>query len=94
MTKAQIAERVRERAVGLSAKEAVDAVDCVFGALKEAAERGQVVKIAGFGHFVVRDKKARAGRNPQTGQEIAISARRVLRFKPSQLLKSALNGGS
>ena len=48
--------------------------------------------ISGFGNFVVRDKNARAGRNPQTGQEITISARRVLTFKPSQVLKNALNG--
>ena len=66
-------------------------VETVFDTIKETLERGEKIKISGFGNFVVRDKNARAGRNPQTGQEITISARRVLTFKPSQVLKNALN---
>ena len=58
---------------------------------KTSLERGEKIKISGFGNFVVRDKNARAGRNSQTGQEITISARRVLTFKPSQVLKNVLN---
>ena len=61
--------------------------------MKETLERGDKIKISGFGNFQVRQKKARVGRNPQTGKEIEISARRVLTFRPSQVLKSALNAG-
>ena len=57
----------------------------------ETLERGEKIKLSGFGNFVVREKKSRVGRNPQTGQEIEISARRVLTFRPSQVLKNALN---
>jgi len=94
MTKADIVERVYEKVGGFSKKEAADAVECVFDAIKESLEVGHKMKISGFGNFVVRAKKARIGRNPQTGDEITISARRVLTFKPSQVLKSVLNGGS
>ena len=94
MTKAEIVERVYEKVGGFSKKEAADAVECVFDVIKETLEEGHKMKISGFGNFVVRDKKARVGRNPQTGEEITISARRVLTFKPSQVLKSVLNGGS
>ena len=66
-------------------------VETVFDTIKETLERGEKIKISGFGNFVVRDKNARVGRNPQTGEEITISARRVLTFKPSQVLKTALN---
>ena len=61
--------------------------------MKETLERGDKVKVSGFGNFQVRHKKARIGRNPQTGKEIEISARRVLTFRPSQVLKAALNEG-
>src|SRR5512140_3995705 len=68
-----------------------DIIEVVFDALKETLERGDKIKISGFGNFQVRQKKARVGRNPQTGKEIEISARRVLTFRPSQVLKTALN---
>ena len=93
MTKADIIERVRERVGGFSKKEAAAVVELVFDTLKTKLEQGEKVKISGFGNFLVRDKKARMGRNPQTGKEIEISARRVLTFKPSQVLKSGLNAG-
>jgi integration host factor subunit alpha len=60
--------------------------------MKETLGRGEKIKISGFGNFVVRRKRERIGRNPQTGEEIKISARKVLTFKPSQVLKNALNG--
>ena len=92
MTKADIIENVYEKVGGFSKKEAADIVETVFDTIKETLEKGEKIKISGFGNFVIRDKNARIGRNPQTGQEITISARRVLTFKPSQVLKNALNG--
>ena len=92
MTKADIVETVYEKVGGFSKKEAADLVEVVFDSIKSTLERGEKIKISGFGNFVVRDKNARTGRNPQTGEEITISARRVLTFKPSQVLKSSLNG--
>jgi integration host factor subunit alpha len=93
VTKADIVERVFGKA-GFSKKEAGEAVETVFDAIKETLEQGGKLKLAGFGNFVVREKKARAGRNPQTGEKIEISARRVLTFQPSQMLKSALNAST
>lgn len=92
MTKADIIEGVYEK-VGFSKKESAEIVELVFDTVKETLERGDKIKISGFGNFQVRQKKARVGRNPQTGKEIEISARRVLTFRPSQVLKSALNAG-
>lgn len=91
MTKADIIETVYEKVGGFSKKEAAEIVETVFDTIKETLEKGEKIKISGFGNFVVRDKKERVGRNPQTGEEITISARRVLTFKPSQVLKNALN---
>ncbi len=92
MTKADIIESVYEK-VGFSKKDSAEIVELVFDTVKETLERGDKIKISGFGNFQVRHKKARIGRNPQTGKEIEISARRVLTFRPSQVLKSALNNG-
>jgi integration host factor subunit alpha len=64
----------------------------VFDIMKTTLEDGDKIKIAGFGNFVVKDKATRRGRNPQTGDEIEISSRRILTFKPSQVLKAAING--
>ena len=86
LTKADIVERVYKEA-GFSKKEAAELVDMVFNTIKETLARGEKVKISGFGNFSIRDKKTRVGRNPQTGQSMDISARRVLTFKPSQVLK-------
>ena len=91
MTKADIVEHVCERVGGFSKKEAADIVDEVFDTMKDVLETGDKIKVSGFGNFVVREKKPRPGRNPQTGQEIMIEARRVLTFKPSNVLKSALD---
>ena len=92
MTKAEIIENVYDKVGGFSKKEAAATVETVFNTIKETLEEGEKIKVSGFGNFVVRDKSARVGRNPQTGEEITISARRVLTFKPSQVLKNVLNG--
>ena len=91
MTKADIIEAVYEKLGTHSKKESADIVETVFETMKETLGGGEKIKISGFGNFIVRHKKARVGRNPQTGQEITISERRVLTFKPSQVLKTALN---
>ncbi|MEY3011412.1 MAG: hypothetical protein RIT45_147 [Pseudomonadota bacterium] len=91
MTKADIVESVYERLGGYSKREAAEIVELVFEILKETLESGEKVKISGFGNFVVREKKARMGRNPQTDAPIEITARKVLTFKPSQVLKAQLN---
>ena len=91
MTKADIVEKVYQK-IGFSKKEASELVELVFTSLKDVLTRGDKVKISGFGNFVVREKNERVGRNPQTGEQIKISARRVLTFRPSQVLKAMLNG--
>lgn len=91
MTKADIVEKVYQK-IGFSKKEASELVEMVFNQLKDVLCDGDKVKISGFGNFVVREKKERIGRNPQTGDQIKISARRVLTFRPSQVLKAILNG--
>jgi integration host factor subunit alpha len=90
MTKSEIIESVYEK-VGLSKKEANTIVELVFETIKSNLENGEKVKISRFGNFVVRQKRNRRGRNPQTGSEIEISARKVLTFKASPVLKKALN---
>ena len=91
MTKADIVQAVYSRLGGFSKKESADLVDLVFETMKETLGRGEKIKISGFGNFVLRDKRQRQGRNPQTGDPITITERRVLNFKASQLLKLALN---
>lgn len=86
MTKADIVERIYKEA-GFSKKEAAELVDLVFKVIKDTLAKGEKVKISGFGNFSIRDKATRVGRNPQTGTAMNISARRVLTFKPSQILK-------
>ena len=90
MTKAEIIARIYEK-VGFSKKEATDIVEVTFEIIKGCLERGEKVKISGFGNFVVNTKRPRKGRNPQTGNEIIIVGRRVLTFKASQILKKSLN---
>ena len=92
MTKGDIVERIYEK-VGFSKKEASDVVESIFEVMKSRLARGEKVKISGFGNFVVNEKRPRKGRNPQTGQEIIISGRRVLTFKGSQVLKKSMNPG-
>lgn len=93
MTKADIIESIFEK-VGFSKKDATDVVELLFEAIKDSLEKGDNVKISGFGNFMIRQKRARRGRNPQTGSDMTITARRVLTFKPSQILKDAVNTSS
>ncbi len=90
MTKADIVEQIYDQ-VGFSKKESAELVEKVFGAIKAPLAEGEKVKISGVGNFVVRGKTSRKGRNPQTGQEILLEARKVLTFKPSLVLKNLLN---
>ena len=90
MTKADLIENVY-LTTGFSKKESAEIVEMVFDLMKSTLEDGEKIKIAGFGNFVVKEKAARRGRNPQTGGEIEISARKILTFKPSQVLKAAIN---
>ncbi len=89
LTKAELAEMLFER-VGLNKREAKDIVDTFFEEIRDALTRGETVKLSGFGNFQVRDKPARPGRNPKTGEVIPIAARRVVTFHASQKLKSAV----
>lgn len=90
MTKIEIVEKVTER-VGFTKKETVELVETVFEIMKGTLENGETLKISGFGNFVVKSKKDRTGRNPQTGEAMTITARKILTFKPSNLLKTAIN---
>jgi integration host factor subunit alpha len=97
MTKAEIVQALYTKVGGFSRKESADLVDLVFEMIKETLGRGEKIKVSGFGNFVLRDKRQRPGRNPQTGEPIKITERRVLTFKASQILKQILNiqaGGS
>ena len=93
LTKAELIDSVYEK-VGFSKKEAADLVELVFETIKEELCKGGVIKISGFGKFRVRSKKSRMGRNPQTGQAMVISARKVLTFTPSRILRDGINGKS
>ena len=86
LTKAEMAERLFEE-VGLNKREAKEFVDAFFDSVRDALERGEQVKLSGFGNFDLRLKNQRPGRNPKTGEEIPISARRVVTFRPGQKLK-------
>ncbi len=90
MTKADIVDLVHER-TGFSKKEASEAVEMILEIIKEKLAVGEKIKISGFGNFNIRQKEIRKGRNPKTGEEMQISARRVLSFKPSQKLKEHVN---
>ena len=86
LTKADLAERLHEE-LGLNKREVKDIVELFFDEIRVALESGNQVKISGFGNFDLRDKNQRPGRNPKTGEEIPISARRVVTFRPGQKLK-------
>ncbi len=90
MTKADIIARIYEN-VGFSKKEATDVVEATFEIIKGHLEKGEKVKISGFGNFDISVKSPRKGRNPQTGDEVTIKGRQVLTFKPSQILKKTIN---
>ena len=87
LTKADIAEHLFTQ-LGMSKREAKDMVEAFFEEIRQALERGEQVKISGFGNFDLREKNQRPGRNPKTGEDIRISARRVVTFRPGQKLKA------
>ena len=92
LTKAELADLLFEK-VGLNKREAKDMVEAFFEEIRGALERGESVKLSGFGNFQLRDKPQRPGRNPKTGQEVPISPRRVLVFRASHALKHQINNG-
>ena len=87
LTKADMAEYLFEE-LGLNKREAKEMVEMFFEEIRQALEDGRQVKLSGFGNFDLREKKQRPGRNPKTGEEIPISARRVVTFRPGQKLKA------
>jgi integration host factor subunit alpha len=91
VTRAQLAETIYAQ-VGLSRNESADLLEAVLERISSALESGESVKISGFGTFSVRQKGRRIGRNPKTGVEVPILPRRVLVFRPSQVLKGTVNG--
>ncbi|MDX7950742.1 integration host factor subunit alpha [Lichenihabitans sp. Uapishka_5] len=91
VTRADLAEAVYQR-VGLSRSESAQLVEMVLSEMADALSRGEVVKLSSFGSFVVRSKGERVGRNPKTGVEVPITPRRVMVFKPSNILKGRVNG--
>ncbi len=90
ITRAQLSEAVYQE-VGLSRNESATLVESILDEITEALGRGEMVKISSFGSFQVRSKSERMGRNPRTGEEVAILARRVLVFRPSHVLKNIIN---
>ena len=87
LTKADMAEKLFDE-LGLNKREAKELVELLFDEIRESLEQDEQVKLSGFGNFDLRDKCERPGRNPKTGEEIPISARRVVTFKPGQKLKA------
>ncbi len=87
ITKADFAERLFEE-LGLNKREAKEMVELFFEEVKNSLETGEQVKLSGFGKFELRDKNSRPGRNPKTGEEIPITARRVVTFRSGQKLKA------
>ncbi len=93
LTKAEVAEHLFEK-VGLSKRDAKDIVEEFFEEIRETLESGEQVKLSGFGNFDLREKSERPGRNPKTGEDIPISARKVVTFRPGQKLKSRVEDGN
>jgi integration host factor subunit alpha len=91
LTRADLAECLR-KAVGLSFAESADLVEMVLDEILDTIVSGEDVKLSSFGSFVVRSKKERSGRNPKTGEAAKITARRVVIFKPSNVLRARVNG--
>ncbi|AFU97771.1 integration host factor subunit alpha [Simiduia agarivorans] len=87
LTKADLAEKLYEE-LGLNKREAKELVESFFEEIRHALETNEQVKLSGFGNFDLRDKSQRPGRNPKTGEEIPITARRVVTFRPGQKLKA------
>ena len=93
LTKAELADLLFDK-VGLNKREAKDMVESFFEEIRVALEEGDAVKLSGFGNFQLRDKPQRPGRNPKTGEEVPITPRRVLSFRPSHLMKDRVAAGN
>lgn len=91
LTKADLAESLFDE-VGLNKREAKELVELFYEEIKRSLEQGEQVKLSGYGNFDLREKKQRPGRNPKTGEEIPISPRRVVTFRPGQKLKARVEG--
>jgi integration host factor subunit alpha len=91
LTRADLSESLH-RNIGLSRSESADMVNAVLDLVSDALVEGQSVKLSSFGTFMVRSKRERMGRNPKTGEEVPITPRRVLVFRPSQVMKNVVNG--
>ncbi len=92
LTKADLVDHIC-KANDMNRKQAIEAVETILEIMKSNLEKGDDVMLSGFGKFKVRDKRPRKGRNPKTGEEIKIDARKVVTFKPSGKLKEKVNGG-
>jgi len=92
VTRADLADAVHQN-IGLSRQESSDLVQTVLGMVSDSLANGDSVKLSSFGSFLLRDKNGRIGRNPKTGEEVPIDPRRVLTFKPSQVLKEKVDAG-
>jgi integration host factor subunit alpha len=93
LTRAELGEAVHN-AIGLSRAESAQLVEMVLDKVADALVAGENVKLSSFGSFILRDKSRRIGRNPKTGQEVPIEPRRVLTFRPSQILRERINAGA
>jgi integration host factor subunit alpha len=93
LTKAEVAEHLFEE-VGLTKRDAKEMVEIFFEEVRETLENGEQVKLSGFGNFDLRQKSERPGRNPKTGEDIPISARKVVTFRPGQKLKTRVEDGN
>ena len=91
LTKAEIAEHLVNK-LNINKRDAKEVVEAFFEQIRNALESGEQVKLSGFGNFDLRDKSQRPGRNPKTGEEIPITARRVVTFRPGQKLKARVDG--
>jgi len=89
MTRADIVDKIHKE-VGFSKREIKTIVDSIFDIIKQTLQREDKIVISGFGNFIIRNKKLRRGRNPQTGENLEISARRILTFKPSLIIRASL----
>jgi integration host factor subunit alpha len=92
LTKADLVQQVYKTHENLTKMQATEAIETLLKIMKDCLANGDDLLISGFGKFNVKDKKARRGRNPQTGQELILDARRVITFKPSGILRDRING--
>lgn len=90
LTRAELSESIHQR-IGLSKAECQSLVESILGRMSDALASGELVKVAGFGTFQVREKAARTGRNPKTGVEVPIAPRKVLTFRASQKMRERIN---